>query len=346
MYSLRINRHGRASAPNLGDMASAARYWLRGGSRGLARAYAAGDFEPEDLSAVIESFASWFPWRAHQLPRVTKLRARQRTQDLTKNIQAHYDSYDEELRRILGPNMLYSALPSRSSGNLAERETAFISDTLELLDCEPHHKVVDLGCGWGALTMELTRRGCDVSAFTLSDAQRNHMERELSVEDLVTDVRLQSWDSAEEPVDRIVCVEMLEHVDWGRHREFFEHCAKVLRPGGLAYIQATVMPHVSALAARHREDVVTGELFPGATIPSSRHIIRSATAAGLRIVWREESSQWYERTLQDWAHHASVVGASEIDPRRYRLLEFYLVYSRVGFLLQHLSTTRLLLKAV
>lgn len=252
----------------------------------------------------------------------------------------HYDQHHDLLDQVLGPLRIYSAVPVRFGldDDLVERERRFVAEALECLEVEADQRFVDIGAGWGSLASAAAERSAEVAAVSLSHTQAATM-RARSDGLRVIECHWRDLDYVD--VDAIASIEMLEHVPWRQHDNFFAKCNDMLRSRGLLLLQASVLPHRDALMGRHREDFITGDVFPGATIPSVRRIKECAAKAGLSLLWQSSSSAWFEHTLSNWLANLS---ALELRTEQSRFFFFYFTYCKVGFRLGHLRTYQVLFR--
>ena len=158
---------------------------LLSGDIGVALSYADGDWSSPDLTAVIEMAAvngenflralqgalplRLFHWLSHQT-------ARQFARGSRRNIQFHYDLGNEFYRLWLDDQMIYSSALFRTGAEsleLAQRQK--LERIVELVGASGDHKVLEIGCGWGALALELAKAcGAQVTGLTLSPRQLAH----------------------------------------------------------------------------------------------------------------------------------------------------------------------------
>lgn len=143
-----------------------------------------------------------------------------------------------------------------SSDSKESLETAQKRKIVNLIDkarLQPHHHVLDIGCGWGNLAMEAVRRsGCRVTGVTLSREQKSLAEqriREAKLSDKI-EIILCDYRKVPRPVngfDRIISVEMLEHVGAEHMDEYFASISSLLNPtSGIMVIQGiTIINEVS-----------------------------------------------------------------------------------------------------
>src|SRR5215469_8325621 len=123
------------------------------------------------------------------------------------NVQADYDLSDDFFRLFLDPTQTYScAYFERDDMTLEEAKLAKIDLALGKLGLQPGMTLLDVGCGWGATMMRAVERyDVNVIGLTLSNNQRDHVEKVFTESDSPRDKRieLKGWEEFNEPVDRI-----------------------------------------------------------------------------------------------------------------------------------------------
>jgi cyclopropane-fatty-acyl-phospholipid synthase len=129
----------------------------------------------------------------------------------------HYEVEPGFYELVLGPRLKYSScLFERADTTLADAEEAMLALTVERAGIEDGMRVLDLGCGWGSLTLWLAEHhpGVQVTSVSNSAPQRRHIERVARERGLTVDVVTADVNALElgRRFDRIVSVEMFEHV--------------------------------------------------------------------------------------------------------------------------------------
>lgn len=252
----------------------------------------------------------------------------------------HYEVPTAFYELILGPRLKYSsAWWPEGVDDLAAAEEAMLDLTCRRAGLADGQRILELGCGWGSLTLSMAERfpGAEIVAVSNSTTQRVHVERratELGVANLsvvttdVADLR------PEGRFDRIVSVEMLEHVR--NHGELLARIARWLEPDGRMF--AHVFSHRDlAWSFEHdaARDWMGRWFFTGGIMPSDDLLPRLTTDLVESDRWRPSGTH-YERTLNAWLERlderadevtavlATTYGADEADARRHRWRLFLL----------------------
>ncbi|MBT9552576.1 MAG: class I SAM-dependent methyltransferase [Hydrogenophaga sp.] len=322
---------------------------LKSGDIGFAESYIAGDWHSPNLTELLRLFVanrreiedviygSWFGrlayWVKHRLNRNSKANSR-------KNIHAHYDLGNAFYSLWLDQTMNYSsALFESPEQPMVEAQHAKVRRALRMVDTQPGDRVLEIGCGWGALAeMATTEFGASVTGVTLSTEQlafaQARMER-LGVQDRA-DLRLQDYrDIADQPFDAICSIEMVEAVGRDYWPTYFSALQRLLKPGGRACLQSIVIH--DALFDRYiaGTDFIQQYIFPGGCLPCPRELRAQAALAGLEVEDNFCFGLDYARTLRLWRDdflaRQEQVTALGFDQRFLRIWEFYLAYCEAAF---------------
>jgi len=258
----------------------------------------------------------------------------------------HYEVPADFFRLILGPRLKYSAAWWPEGVNsLAAAEDAMLELTCRRAGIADGQDVLELGCGWGSLTLFMAEHfpGARIVAVSNSSTQREYIlaravERDLRNVTVLTgdvgDLGIGTHPEvvADERFDRVISVEMFEHVR--NHRELGRRIARWLRPGGELFV------HVFAHRSRPylfevggAGDWMARHFFTGGMMPSEDWIPAAIDALEHRQTWRFDGRH-YARTLAAWRHQletwrdetlavlASGTTVSEADRRWHRWRTF------------------------
>ncbi|MFG6467930.1 class I SAM-dependent methyltransferase [Pelomonas baiyunensis] len=321
---------------------------LKSGDVGFAESFIAGHWSTPDLSALLELFIrnrteleSLFYggfWGGllyrlrHALNRNTRSGSR-------KNIQAHYDLGNEFYRLWLDPTMNYSSawFEGQTDGDLGLAQQAKMRRALAEAQVAPGARVLEIGCGWGAVA-EVAARDfqAQLTGVTLSHEQLAWAQQRLTRAGLKADLRLQDYrDIADEPFDAIVSIEMFEAVGREYWDSYFRTVAAKLKPGGRACIQSITIRDDLFDRYVRSTDFIQQYIFPGGLLPSPSQFRAHAEKAGLRVVNELAFGADYAETLRRWreaflSHEGRVRGLG-FDTRFMRIWEFYLAYCEAAF---------------
>jgi cyclopropane-fatty-acyl-phospholipid synthase len=227
-------------------------------------------------------------------------------------VQAHYDLSNDFFALFLDPSMTYSCAYFDPPGvSLEQAQRNKIDLALGKLDLKPGHRLLDVGCGWGA-TVRRAVEHYGVTAVGLTLSQNQHdlaRERLADLGDRV-EIRLQGWEEFDEPVDRIVSIGAFEHFREERFAAFFEKCHRLLPDDGRMLLHTIVKRSLAELDALGleltHEDVLFNKfilkaIFPGGQLRPVDVVRRYAEAGGFRVERVHPLSTNYARTLDAWA---------------------------------------------
>ncbi|HTO82287.1 MAG TPA: cyclopropane-fatty-acyl-phospholipid synthase family protein [Methylomirabilota bacterium] len=255
-----------------------------------------------------------------------------------RNIVEHYDLGNDFYRLWLDRGMSYSsALYAEPTLSLEAAQRAKQDRVITLLEPEPTHSVLEIGCGWGGMAQRLAQSCRHVTGLTLSPAQRAHAAEALAAAGLSgrVDIRLQDYREAGGRFDRIVSIEMLEAVGEAYWQTYFDRVRELLTPGGVAVLQVITIDDSRFDVYRRQPDFVQRHIFPGGMLPSPRMMRLHAARAGLDIDVPEMFGASYVRTLQEWRARFiaawPAIAALGFSARFRRLWEYYLAYCEAGF---------------
>jgi cyclopropane-fatty-acyl-phospholipid synthase len=267
-----------------------------------------------------------------------------------RNIAAHYDLGNDFFRLFLDSKLMYSSgifAPGDTLEDASERKLERICQKLELR-ADDH--LVEIGTGWGGMAVHAASRyGCRVTTTTISREQHalaSQRVQEAGLGDRVS-VLLEDYRDLRGEFDKLVSIEMIEAIGHQYLDTYFGKCASLLKPEGLALIQAITIEDERYEQALRSVDFIKRHVFPGSFIPCVSAMVGSAAGAGkLRLLNLEDFGPSYAETLRHWRlrflSRLDEVRAQGFDERFIRLWEFYLCYCEGGFLERSISDVHLL----
>jgi len=216
----------------------------------------------------------------------------------------HYELPPGFFGLVLGPRRKYSScLYEDGAGDLESAEISALVGTCRNADLQDGQNILELGCGWGSLGLWMAEhypasRGVAVSN---SASQRGYIEGEAEARGLhnlrvVTAVMNEF--STEETFDRVVSVEMFEHMsNWPR---LLERVHGWLRPDGRVFVH--VFAHRTTpyrFDPSNEADWIAQHFFTGGVMPSHGLMDHASTLFEVEESWRW-SGEHYRRTAEDW----------------------------------------------
>lgn len=221
----------------------------------------------------------------------------------TANVQ-HYEVPAEFFARVLGPNRKYSSCFYKTlDSTLQEAEEEALRQTVERAGLADGQSVLELGCGWGSLSLWMARQfpKSNIVAVSNSHSQRNYIQRTAAARGLhnitVVTADMNAFDPGR-TFDRIVSVEMFEHMmNW---RQLLTRVRGWLAPDGRFFMHIFTHRAGSYLFDRDdKEDWIAQHFFTGGVMPSHRLIYQYDDLFEVEKEWRW-SGVHYQRTAQDW----------------------------------------------
>lgn len=256
-----------------------------------------------------------------------------------RNIAAHYDLGNDFYRLWLDPSMTYSsAIYSAPGETLDQAQRNKLDRVTELLGLSGGERVLEIGCGWGALAGHMIQRAdCHVTGLTLSTEQLSYAQRQLTERGYAgkSDLRLQDYRDESGTYDRVVSIEMLEAVGEAYWPTFFANLRQRLDPQGAAVLQVITIDQSRFESYRRRPEFIQRYIFPGGMLPTTEILEQLVAKSGLRLTSSEFFGDSYAQTLADW-HRRFLdtwpsIKALGFDDRFKRMWEYYLAYCRLGF---------------
>ena len=323
---------------------------LKSGDIGFAESFIDGHWTTPDLAALLRLFianreqiesmiyGSWWGALAYRLKHLLNRNTRRGSR---KNIHAHYDLGNEFYRLWLDETMNYSSawFEGDHTRPSAQAQTAKVRRALAQCAVGAGQRVLEIGCGWGAVAEEAAARlGARVTGVTLSTEQLAWANARLEAAGGAgrADLRLQDYrDIDDGPYDAVVSIEMFEAVGreyWG---SYFETVHRQLAPGGRACIQTITIRDDLFERYLRSTDFIQQYIFPGGLLPSRQAFRAEAAKVGLEVVEEFAFGRDYGETLRRWradflAREAQVRQLG-FDGRFQRIWEFYLAYCEAAF---------------
>lgn len=333
---------------------------LFGGSTGAANAYSEGMWYCDDLCACVRLFArnkeaaagldGGLALLAQPLMRLGGLLKRNTRRGARANIAAHYDLSNEFFRLWLDPTMTYSAGIFEEPGSTLEQaQFAKLDRLCRKLDLQSSDHLLEIGTGWGSMSMHAAKHfGCRVTTTTISAEQFALATERVQAAGLADRIEVLQSDYRDLTgvYDKLVSVEMIEAVGHDQFPTFFAAAERLLKPDGLAAIQAITIADTEYERARKEVDFIRRYIFPGSTIPSVTRLCEAALAGGdLRLTHLEDITPHYERTMTEWRlrFYATLeeARAQGFDDSFLRMWEFYLCYCEGAFAERHIGDVQL-----
>lgn len=217
-------------------------------------------------------------------------------------IAHHYDLSNEFYGLILDESMAYSSgYYERADSTLAEAQRAKLDLICRKLDLQPGMRLLDVGCGWGSLSLHAAEHyGARVLGVTISTQQHEFISKQIAERNLGdrVEVRVQDYrEVREEPFDAVSSIEMGEHVGQHNYPTYAGVLFGHLKPGGRLLLQQM---------SRHAGTAPGGGAFIENYIAPDMHMrplsetLGFLEQAGFEIRDVQALREHYVRTVQDW----------------------------------------------
>ncbi|HZQ31321.1 MAG TPA: class I SAM-dependent methyltransferase [Mycobacterium sp.] len=339
------------------------------GDLGFARAYVAGDLEPQgvhpgDPYELLKAMADKLDFKRpparvmvdivrsigfeHLLPvppppqealprwrRIAEGLRHSKTRD-AEAIHHHYDVSNRFYEWVLGPSMTYTcACYPLADATLEEAQENKYRLVFGKLRLQPGDRLLDVGCGWGGMVRYAARQGVNTIGVTLSANQAEWAQKAIAEDGLteLAEVRHGDYrDIAETQFDAVSSIGLTEHIGVANYPSYFRFLQSKLRPGGLL-LNHCITRHDN----RHNASAggfIDRYVFPDGELTGSGRIITEIQDVGLEVLHEENLRQHYAMTLRDWC--ANLVehwdeAVEEVGLPTAKVWGLYMAGSRVGF---------------
>lgn len=278
-----------------------------------------------------------------------------------KAIQYHYDVGNDFYQLWLDQRLVYScAYFTTPQTTLEDAQRGKLDHVCRKLRLRPGERLLDVGCGWGALIMHAAEcYGVTALGITLSDAQAALARERIAAAGLADRCRVELVDyrdvGALGTFDKMTSVGMIEHVGVDKLPTYFNVLHNALAPGGLFLNHGIVSvedAHPIGWRERverrlwRRDQFIDKYVFPDGKLGPLDAVIRAAEGAGFETRDAESLREHYAMTLREWlrrlrAHRDEIVEL--VGDRVYRTWELYMTASAHGFATGRLNVVQTLL---
>ncbi len=296
------------------------------------------------------------PWRAAlRLARTTaapaslahayggdeQARDRQRRDDKAL-VQFHYDASNAFYALFLDPRMVYScAYFTDWQTDLATAQAAKLDLICKKLRLAPGERLLDIGCGWGALVIHAAEHyGVEAHGVTLSQAQHDLALERIAERRLGDRVRveLRDYRTLDGQYDKIASIGMYEHVGIDTYPTYFKKIRALLADDGV-FLNHGITRRAKREGGRFRRPsasrrIILKYIFPGAELDHIGHTLEVMEASGLEVHDVEGLRRHYARTCRLWYERllaAADAAIGHVGPERYRMWLAYLAGVTIGF---------------
>lgn len=250
-----------------------------------------------------------------------------------RNVHHHYDLGNDFYKLWLDERMVYTcAYFDTPDASLAQAQVAKLEHVCRKLKLRPGQKVIEAGCGWGALALHMAEHhGVNVIAYNNSSEQVALARERASARGLGDRVKFVEDDyrNIDERCDAFVSIGMLEHVGLANFRTLGELIKRSLKPEGLGLIHSIGRSHPQRM-----DPWIVKHIFPGGHSPCLSEMMAVFEPQQFSILDVENLRPHYARTCAMWLDNFEAVADEVAD--RYgeefaRMWRLYLAGSSAGF---------------
>ncbi len=244
-----------------------------------------------------------------------------RTRPVAENTRAaneqHYEVPTPFYQRCLGRRLKYSGcLYPTGTETLDQAEEAMLALYAERGRLADGQRILELGCGWGSLSLWLAERfpRAEITGVSNSKTQKEYIDaaaRRRGLANLrILTCDMNAFDAAPAQFDRVVSIEMFEHMK--NYPRLLGNVARWLKPGGLLFVHIFTHARLSYhFVAAGPSDWMARYFFTGGQMPAHDLLTRFQDDLQLVADWRVDGTH-YQRTAEHWlqnmdAHRADIL---------------------------------------
>lgn len=257
------------------------------------------------VSSIFSRITQVIPWKAINDVSTARL-----------NATAHYSLSNDMFESFLSPDMTYSAPlwlpdsdPRSKIETLEEAQYRKLQYAISATRIRESDHILEIGTGWGSFSILAAKTtGCRVTTVTPSGEQKKLAEQRIRAAGLGGRIAVVQADYREleelAPFDKIVSIEMIEHVGPGFLDTYFECVDRYLKvDGGIGYFQCITIPETRYNKYVKSEDFIKKYIFPGGHLPTVSGLVGSIDrgSKGKLIVEEIKSvGAHYSKALRCW----------------------------------------------
>ncbi|MDA8791837.1 cyclopropane-fatty-acyl-phospholipid synthase family protein [Bacteriovoracaceae bacterium] len=323
-----------------------------------------GDWETNDLTLLLRwtiqniensgiisgtKNKNYFVNFLNQINRLGHLLKRNTKEGSKNNISYHYDLSNKFYQMMLDETMSYSCgIFTDGNESLYESQINKLNALCDNLDIQSGDHILEIGCGWGGFAIHaVTNFDCKVTGVTISKEQYNFAKEKISnlgLSDKI-EILLMDYRDIQGQFDKVVSIEMIEAVGHEFLPQYFQTIDHLLKPDGVAVIQAITSPDSRYELFRKGVDFIQKHIFPGTLLPSMRAMHKACEKTDLHLINLRDIGLSYAKTLKIW-HDKVEEQKSEIrklgmDDTFFNQWKYYLCYCEAAFAERNISDVQI-----
>ncbi|QOY96804.1 class I SAM-dependent methyltransferase [Massilia sp. UMI-21] len=312
----------------------------------LGRAYVEGAIDIKgcaaDIIQVGNALAAHLDKGRGRLGELLRLRphlAPHTRQSDAEAIRYHYDVSNDFYAAWLDPAMVYScAYFENGDEDLATAQQKKIDHILRKIDLRPGQRLLDIGCGWGALVLRAAQGfGARCLGVTLSENQALLARERIARAGLQgqVEIRLQDYRDVDGEYDRITSVGMFEHVGVQHLPAYFSRVNRLLAPDGVVMNHGITTTNVDNSATPYGGgEFIDQYVFPHGELAHLSTVVRTMQEGGLEVRDVENLRRHYAKTCAIWTDNFEGNAAhirTLTEEKRFRIWHLYLAGCAYAF---------------
>lgn len=270
--------------------------------------------------------------------RLFNFQTKKRSLDVGKK---HYDLGNLLFECMLDSRMNYTCGYWKNANTLEEAQLAKLDLVCQKLMLQPGMRLLDIGCGWGALAKHAAENyGISVVGITISKQQMEYGKKVCA--GLPVEIRFQDYRDVQESFDRITSLGMFEHVGHLNYRTYLETAHRCLKNEGL-FLLHTIGSNVTYFKTN---EWTNKYIFPNGGLPSIAQIGKAAEGLFVMEDWHNFGAD-YDKTLMAWEQNFKSAWETQLksqyDERFNRMWTYYLLSSAGAFRARELQLWQIML---